>query len=151
VRLENRNKKVVDALIGTRLTVNVNQYSLNPDLSQNYLNRTLYAEFSYTLDDAWRFTTALDYRLYAEEVFGAGQNIPLWRAELSRSLFKDNAQLKLVALDLLDKNVGITYSNASNYIEETHVDTLGRYLMLKFVYNLSGLGGRGGDIEIIEH
>lgn len=151
VRLENRNKEVVNALIGTRLTVNVNQYSLNPDLSQNYLNRTLYAEFSYTLDDAWRFTTALDYRLYAQEVFGAGQNIPLWRAELSRSLFNDNAELKLVALDLLDKNVGITYSNASNYIEETHVTTLGRYLMLKFVYNLSGLGGRGGDIEIMEH
>ena len=83
------------------LTFNINQYSLNPDLSQNYLNRTVYAEFSYNLNDAWRVTTALDYRLYAKEVFGTGQNIPLWRAELSRSFFQDKAQLKLVALDLL--------------------------------------------------
>ena len=151
LRLENRNKEVVDALIGTRLTFNVNQYSLNPDLSQNYLNRTLYAEFSYTLDDVWRFTTALDYRQYAEEVFGTGQNIPLLRAEVSRYLLRDRVEIKLVAQDLLDKNLGINYSNTSNYIQQTQVNTLGRYFMLKFVYNLSGLGRRSGDIEMIGH
>ncbi len=151
VRLENRDKEFVDALIGTRLTFNVNQYSLNPDLSQNYLNRTVYAEFSYTLDEAWRFTTALDYRQYAEEVFGTGQNIPLLRAEVSRYLLGDRVEIKLVALDLLDKNLGINYTNSSNYIQQTQVNTLGRYFMLKFVYNLSGIGGRGGNIEMIGH
>ena len=151
LRLENRNKETVDAMIGTRLTFNVNQYSLNPDLSQNYLNRTFYAEFSYTLNEDWRFTTALDYRQYAKEVFGTGQNIPLLRAEVSRYLLGNHVEVKLVAQDLLDKNLGINYTNSSNYIQQTQVSTLGRYFMLKFVYNLSGLGGRGGNVEMIGH
>jgi len=149
VRFENRNKAVIDALIGARLTFNVNRYSLNPELSQNYLNRTFYTELTYNLHDTWRFTTALDYRLFAEEVFGAGQNIPLWRAEVSRTLFHEKAEIQLVALDLLNKNLGVNFSNTGNYIQEEQVNTLGRYIMLKFVYNLSGFARHDGGIEMI--
>ncbi len=151
VKLENRKKDIIDALIGARLTFNVNKYSLNPELSQNYLNRTFYTEFTYTLRDSWRFTTALDYRLYAEDVFGSGQNVPLWRAELSRTLLKEKAELQLVGLDLLNKNLGVDYTNTANYIEESQVNALGRYIMLKFVYNLSGFGRPDNSIEIVGH
>ena len=48
-------------------------------------------------------------------------------------------------------NVGVNYSNSSNYIQETQVNTLGQYFMLKFVYNLSGLARNGINIERVGH
>lgn len=145
-RLENRDKDVVDALVGTKLTFNKTQYSLNPMLNRNYLNRTVYAELTYNLGEAWSISSGLDYRFFADEVFGTGQEIPLWRAEISRTMMNDRAEIKLVGLDLLNKNLSVNYSNTGNYIREEQINSLGRYLMLKFVYNLSGVGTGGPEI-----
>ena len=144
LRLENRSKDIIDALIGARLTFNVTKYSLNPDLNANYINRTYYAELTYSLGDHWRFTSGFDYRVFADEVFGDGQQIPIWRAEISRSLMNNKAEIQLVGLDLLNRNVSVNYSNTGNFIQEQRINSLGRYFMLKFVYNLSGIGNRGG-------
>ena len=149
--LENREKDVIDASLGARYTFNVNKYSLNPELGQNYINRTFYSEVTYYMGDNWRFTTGLDYRLYADEVSGNGQNIPLWRAEISRFVMKQKGEIQLVGLDLLDRNLGVNYTNSSNFIQEERINSLGRYVMLKFVYNLSGVGQRGGGIQVFRN
>ena len=80
------------------------------------------------------------YRLYSEAVFGNARSVPLWHAELSRTISR--VEIKLAARDLLNRNVGVNYSNTSSYIEEEHVATLGRYVMLQVVYNLSGVARR---------
>lgn len=148
LRLENRDKDVVDALAGARLTFNDVRYSLNPALDRAYVNRTFYGELTYHFAAGWRATTALDYNLYADDVSGSGRSVPLWRAELARTVMNDRAEVRLVARDLLDRNVGVSYTNASTYVQEEHVDTLGRYVMLQFVYNLSGVRRSGGGIQI---
>ncbi|HMB92481.1 MAG TPA: TonB-dependent receptor, partial [Rhodothermales bacterium] len=150
VRLDNRNKDIVDASVGARHTFNVNRYSLNQDLNKSYINRSFYADLAYTPTDVWRFSTSLDYQLYAEDVFGSGQSVPLWSAEISRSLLDNQVQVQLVATDLLNKNLGVNYSNTNTYIQEEQINTLGRYVMLKLVYNLSGFGGRNKPAIHIE-
>jgi hypothetical protein len=142
LRLENRQKEIVDVQVGARFTFNATKYSLNPDLGRNYVNRTYYTELSYYLGDAWRITTGMDYRLFADEVFGTGMQIPIWHAEVARTLLDNRAEIQLLGLDLLNRNVGINYSNTGNYIQEEQINSLGRYVMLKFVYNLSGIGNR---------
>ncbi|MBX2818527.1 MAG: outer membrane beta-barrel protein [Rhodothermaceae bacterium] len=149
LRINNRNNEIIDALIGAKYTFNTNKYSLNPELGRNYVNRTFYTEINYYMGDHWRFTSGFDYRLFADEVFGSGQQIPIWRAEISRLIMGDKAEVQLVGLDLLNQNLGVNYSNTSTYIQEERIQTLGRYVMLKFVYNLSGLNRRGGNIQVI--
>ena len=149
LRINNRNNEIVDALIGAKYTFNTNKYSLNSELGRNYVNRTFYTEVNYYMGDHWRFTSRLDYRLFADEVFGSGQQIPIWRAEVSRLIMGDKAEVQLVGLDLLNQNLGVNYSNTSTYIQEERIQTLGRYVMLKFVYNLSGLNRRGDNIQVI--
>ena len=56
----------------------------------------------------------------------------------------NKAEIQLVGLDLLNRNVSVNYSNTGNFIQEERINSLGRYFMLKFVYNLSGIGNRGG-------
>ncbi|MEM1096391.1 MAG: TonB-dependent receptor [Bacteroidota bacterium] len=148
LRLENRNKEVFDVMAGTRLAFNVTRYSLNPGLDQNYLNRTFYASAAVDLGKGWRISTELDYQAYAEEVFGEGQRVALWEAKISRTMLRERATLELVGLDLLDQNVGIDFRNQPTFIEETRMNALGRYLMLRFVYNLSANGRSGQGISI---
>lgn len=137
--LENRDKEVLDVAAGARYTFNDVRYSLNTRLNQSYVNRTFYGLASWQITDKWRLSTEIDYHLYSKEVFGAGRSVPLWHAELARTVMNDRAEVVLSVRDLLDRNEGISYSNTSTYIQEEHVASLGRYVMLKFVYNLSGI------------
>ncbi|MCB0719208.1 MAG: outer membrane beta-barrel protein [Bacteroidetes bacterium] len=146
VKLENRNKKYFDVAASARYTLNSNRYSLNPGLNQNYINSAYTADFAYTPTDYWSFSTSLEYRIFSGEVFGSAQNIPLWQAEISRTFLHEKGQLKLVAVDLLNKNVGVNYNNTGSYIEEERINSLGRYVMLKFIYNLRGIGKQKGMV-----
>jgi hypothetical protein len=53
-------------------------------------------------------------------------------------------QVQLLALDLLDRNVGVHYSNTNAYVELERISGLGRYFMMKLVYSLSGTVSGGG-------
>jgi len=44
----------------------------------------------------------------------------------------------LTGLDLLDRNEGISFTNSGNFVREERINSLGRYVMLTFIYRLSG-------------
>ncbi len=148
LRVENRNKERLDLQAGARYTFNNASYSLNPQLDRAYVNRTFYTELGWTPTDAWDFRTKLDYHLYADGVFGDGRSVPLWEATASRAFMEGKAQVELVARDLLDRNLGVSYTNTASYIQEERVNNLGRYVLLRFVYNLAGGGPGPGGAEI---
>ena len=110
LRLENRENDVIDAQVGARYTFNSNQYSLNPELSQDYVNRTFYSELNVYAGNGWRFTSGFDYALYADDVFGSAQNVPIWKAELSKLIMGEKGEIQLAGMDLLDRNLGVNYT-----------------------------------------
>ena len=136
VGLENRAKDVFDIRAGGRFTFNDVDYSLNEELNQGYLNRTFYATGTYYLGDAWTFNASMDYRLYDQEVFGPGQNVALLGASISRLVRDEQLEIQLVAFDLLNQNQGVSITSSSSFIQEERIQSLGQYLMLKFVYRL---------------
>jgi hypothetical protein len=145
-RLENRNKDKFDFQGGLRLSFNDVRYSLNPALDTRYVNQTWFGEASYRLGAHGRLTTGLDYSVFSKEVFGEARFVPLWRAEVSRLVLKDRAELKLSIADILDRNQAVNYSNTSIYVQEERTSTLGRHVMLRFVYSLSGVRRAPGMI-----
>ncbi len=154
LRAENRDKDRVDVSVGARYAFNVNRYSLNREMDRNYLNRTYYSTLTLNVGSKWRVTSEFDYRLFDKAVFGSGGNVPLWRAEVSRFVLRQKGEVQFVVFDLLDRNVGINYTNAPGYVQEEQIVSLGRYALVKFVYHLSsspmqGRGpGRGMRMEI---
>ncbi len=149
VSLENRKKEVVDITVGADLSYNITRYSEAEDLNQNFLNQTYYAEVTVDFAKTWSVNTSFDYSIYAGDAFNENQRIPLWRASLTKYLFKNKrGQLRLTAFDILNQNVGINRTSTFNYIEEERIATLSRYFMVSFSYNLSQFGSGGGGIEI---
>ena len=149
LRFENRNKELFDAGAGTSVTFNRNAYSLNQELNQSYVNRSWFADLVLTPDDYWRISTSIDLAYNSREVFGSSRNVTMWNAEISRSLMKENrAQIVLQARDLLNEGVDVDYTNSAGFVREEQVRALGRYFLLKFVYNLSPNSPGGRSIRI---
>mgnify|MGYP002639402916 CR=1 FL=1 len=148
--LENRTKDIFDIRVGAQYTFNDVKYSLNRNQNQNYVNRSYNANLSYYIGETWEISTSLDYRVYTQQLSGSSTNIPLWQATISKTLLNQRADLQIVGLDLLDKNQGINFSNVGNSIQEERINSLGRYIMLKFVYRLSKSSTRGGGMKVMQ-
>ncbi|MBK9984700.1 MAG: hypothetical protein IPP15_20440 [Saprospiraceae bacterium] len=52
----------------------------------------------------------------------------------------DRGQIKLSIFDALDENRGLSRTSDINYIEEVRSNSIGRYVMLSFVYSIKGAG-----------
>jgi hypothetical protein len=64
----------------------------------------------------------------------------------------NRGEIKLSAIDLLNRNVGISRSSSQNYIEDSRVKSLRRFFLLTFTYSLSktGLNNSGnGNMRVI--
>lgn len=146
VSLENRDKEIFEIRGGARLSFSDVAYTLNDELDQGYLDKRLYANGTLHWGNAWTFRSQLDWNLYDEDVFGAGdRNVAMLQASVSRMAMNDRVEVELVAFDILDQNKGVTYTNGSSFISERRAETLGRYVMLRMNYRLGSLGMGGGD------
>ena len=153
--LENRDKNVFDIRVGGRFTFNSVDYSLNEALTQDYLNKTLYTTGTLYYGNGWTLNSSLNYQIYDQEIFGPGQNVAMMEASIARLVMDNRIQIQLIGFDLLNQNQGVNLTSTSAYIQEERIESLGRYLMLRFTYRLgqlgrsgaSGRGGRGGHIR----
>ena len=117
-----------------RITWNDVSYSINDALNQRYVNSRVNAEVSWHPDDSWQLETSLNYRILDRDVFDDSQNIALLNLALSHLFLAGRGNLRLELNDVLNQNQGITFTNAATYIQESRIESLGRYVMLKFTY-----------------
>lgn len=136
--IDNMDKDVVDVRLGASLNYNDVRYSLNPALNQSYLNQSFNANAEYRFAEGWRAGTGVDYHLYAAEVFGQDSDVLLLRAHLAWDVPRTRAELRLEGRDLLNQNVGVNFVSTGSHIREERTASLGRFVMLRMVYNLAG-------------
>jgi hypothetical protein len=113
------------------------QYDFNIS-DQRYVNKTYEAESilkflkNYQLGSKFRF---LDY---SSATTGFSQTVPLLDISVSRFLLKNNTgELKLGVNNFLDRNVSISQTASTNYLEQRTFNNLGRYFMVSFTYALN--------------
>jgi hypothetical protein len=138
--LENRNKKHFDLEVGTRLNHNKTSYSQNAMLNNSYLMPTHFAIASVDFLKHWTFKSQVRVRMYPKEMIGFDDQDIIWEAQLARSILKNKALISIRVHDILNQNTGIEYYNHYDYSAWERTNTIGRYFMLSFSYNLSGFG-----------
>lgn len=146
VTLDNRKKEVIDIAIGASYNFSQTKYSESTAQNQDYLNRTYFADLTLNLGKKWSLSSFFDYSIYSGESFGSEQTIPLWEASVTHYFLKNRkGRLILSAFDLLNQNIGINRTSNLNYIEESRVQSLGRYFLLTFAYSISGFGNENNS------
>jgi len=146
VSFDNRIKDQFEIRASVSATYNNLNYSLNSRLNQSYINNSVRFSGEAYLGQSWTVGSSINLRRFDSDVFGSNDNLALLEASISRLLPDGRTEIELVGLDLLDQNQGVNFSNFSSYVQEERIETLGRYVMLRVVHKLSGMGpgGRGG-------
>ena len=137
--LENTRKNKIDIKIGAEYSVNNTSFSIEQDLNREYTKQQFFTSADYNFTNRLNVNSQLDYIIFSDDAFESNQKLPLWNAAISYSFSqKKNSIIKLVLIDLLDKNVDIYRRSTTNYFEETTSNSLGRYIILSYTYKLNG-------------
>ena len=137
--IENTRKNKFDTKIGAEYSVNNTSFSIEQDLDREYTKQQYFGSIDYNFSNKFNVNTQFDYIIYSDDAFTSNQRLPLWNAAFSYSFSeKKNSIIKLVLIDLLNKNVDIYRRSTTNYFEETTSQSLGRYIILSYTYKLNG-------------
>lgn len=135
--LENYDKDIVDVKVGANYSVNNTSFSILSDLDRQFSKQLYYTMLDLDFTKKLNFNTQFDYIIYDDDKFSSSQEIPLWNASTSYAFSKNNNIVKLLLIDLLNKNVNIDRRSTQNYFEETVSESLGRYIILSYTYRLN--------------
>jgi hypothetical protein len=153
VSFSNLNSEVLEYNVGGKITFTDSYYKSEGTLDQSTLLQNFYVDLTLTLWKKWKLDGGYDYNLYTSNQFADNQSLPLMKASISRFFLKgDKGQLKLSVFDVLDENRGLSRSANLNYLEEIRSNSIGRYVMLSFVYSIRSAGSPvPGQMKFIEH
>jgi hypothetical protein len=113
-------------------------YSLKSAQNAVFLIQEYSTELNWEMPARFHFNTSYTYTINSQQAEGFNTRIPLWNASLSKQFLRYNrGEIKLVAFDLMNKNVGISRSANQNFIEDKKITNLRRYFLLNFTYSLS--------------
>ncbi|TAE74358.1 MAG: TonB-dependent receptor [Bacteroidetes bacterium] len=114
------------------------KYDFNANQNQTFFNETYTLQSNVNLGTKMWISTDMNYMIYRSLTNDFYQELPLWTASISAFVLKNNkGELKLSAVNLLDRNLGITQNAGVNYIQQERIASLGRFFMLSFTYSLS--------------
>ncbi|WP_185154107.1 TonB-dependent receptor [Fulvivirga sp. M361] len=134
--LENKNKKIYDWAVNLKYNNSNTTYSENTDLDQQFSSFNYAARLGWNITSKWRVNSSFTLNEYSGAAFDGTTRIPVWTATFARSVLSSKGELQLSAFDLLNENQGVSRSSAINYLEERRFNTLSRYFMVSFRYNL---------------
>jgi len=129
-----------DVSLNGRIQLNSARYSLQPEQNNNFRTTSGGADFTWQII---KNKLMLSSDLRFERTAGAldnrfNQGFTLWNAQVSWNIGDKNAgQLRLRISDILNDNKSIRRNATENRIEDIRFNTLPRYVILSFTYNLN--------------
>lgn len=153
LQFQNQNSEVIEYTIGSNWTQSTTQYSESTQQNQDFFTHHYFADLTLNFLKTWSVTSSMDYRLYTGDQFEENQALPIWKASLSKYVLEGKrGQIKLSVFDLLDENKGLIRTSTANYLEEVRANSIGRYVMLSFLYSIRGFGQNSspGGVRFIQ-
>ena len=148
ISLNNLYTDKLDITYGANLGLNSTKYSESSQLNQNFLNQNFFLDFNYDFPNDWTFSTDADHTVFSQESFGDEESITYVNASISKVFLNSKkAMLKFGVTDILNQNQNINRSSNLNFIQDTRIQSLGRYFLLSFSYSFSGFGNQNSSFR----
>ena len=135
--IQNSRKRKVDLKAGATYQVNNTSFSIENDLNRKFTTQKYFGMVDFDVTKRFNVNTQFDYIIYADNNFSIRQELPIWNAAMSYSISPKNNIVKLVFIDLLNRNIDVFRRSTLNYFEETNLQSLGRYIVLSYTYRLN--------------
>lgn len=115
----------IDIELSARLSFSTAKYSLEPAFNTHYLHQNYGVDMTNYLPWGITLHNELNYVLNTGRADGYNTSIPLWNASIAKTFLKNSrGELKLSAMDLLNRNTGITRSSNQGYIIDEKYNVL---------------------------
>ena len=135
-------KKNFDMNFSSASTYNIANNSLRTSQNLNYFTQKFSAEFTAYTNSGWLIAATFDYTYTNTHIQGYNASVPLLSPSIAKSLFKKkNGEIRLSTFDLLNANTYVNKSTSSSGYTASRTNTLSRYLMLTFTWNLNKFPG----------
>jgi len=116
------------------------RFSVNSSQNMQILNHTYGATMNIKLPKDFFINTNLDYRIFVNDRFNLDQRLPIMNASVYKILGKSKkAEVRLSLYDAFNRNLGINQFANQNFVSQERTQTLARYAMLSFTYNMRGM------------
>lgn len=129
---------IIDLGVNGNIRYNNADYSLQLDNNVSTYNygvggiTTVYLPYDFKIESDINWTTSSGYNT------GYEQDEVIWNASLSKSFLKGNqATLRIKMYDILQQRSGISQQIGTEGYSYSNYNTLGRYVMVHFVYRFS--------------
>ncbi len=126
-----------------RWDISNTKYSISTSQNQRIANITYSGEMNWKLPAQIYLNGALNYHIYKNPRQGFYLDQPILNLALYKLILKNNrAEIRLSAFDVLNRNQGVRVYASQNFVSREQVQTLGRYFMLGFTYNMRGIAAK---------
>lgn len=144
--LSNLNQDIIEVSVGGEWNMNWSEFSLQEQLNQQYFSQSYYVNFDWTPFKGFGIESGVNMNNYSNASFAEDQFVPVWNANIRYNLSKTGtAQLELTVFDILNQNRGVSRFGNLNAIIERNTNSLGRYVMITFLYKFNSNMGGGAE------
>ncbi len=127
----------LDFTISSRSNYNVVNNTLRTAQNDTYFNQRSKVRFNWIFGKNFIFRTEASHQYYGGYSDTFDQQFLLWNLSIGKKLFANQrGELALAVFDLLNQNQSYRRNVTDIYIEDTQTNTLQRYAMIKFTYNM---------------
>jgi hypothetical protein len=131
----------LDLQANANFNYNDAHYSAQGAQGYKYFDQHYSIDITYTIWKRLMINNDFDYYINTGRAQGFNQPIPLWNAYISCLLFrKQNGEIRISGVDLLNQNKSINRTVNALYIEDTYTRVLQRYFLVSFMYNFKNFG-----------
>ncbi len=136
--LENNTKDNIDASIGADFSRDLTTFTSGRTNERDYFQQSYFAKVDWNITNRLNIDSQFKYDIYKDSNFDSDQSVPIWNASMSYAFFKGNSlSIKLSALDILNRSIGLIRTSNTNYYQEINREVLGNYYMLSLTYILN--------------
>jgi hypothetical protein len=135
-------KKNFDMNFSSASTYNIGKNSLHSSQNLNYFTQNFTAELTAYTNSGWLIAATFNYTYTNTHIAGYNASVPLLSPSIAKSLFKKkNGEIRLSVFDLLNSNTYVNKTTPGNGYTVNRTNTLSRYAMLTFTWNLNKFPG----------
>jgi hypothetical protein len=132
------SQKLLFGLSGD-MTSNDMRYSIQNNQNQKIKRYSSNSTVKWEIATKTYFDCNFNYSVYKNTSLGFDRNVPLLNASIRQLFGKANKiEMRFSAYDIFNKNLNISQTVTESYLLSSVANTLARYFMISFSYNIRG-------------
>jgi hypothetical protein len=139
--IENNEKEKFDVNAGGNWNYNYTTFSNGNNANRSYFQQSYFVKADWNISERLNVNSQFTYSLFTDSNFGTDISAPIWNAGITYSLLASKRlAIGVTAMDILNRNIGVSQSSGDNYFQEIQRDVLSNYYMFTLTYSLNNSG-----------